>query len=71
MIRAVLLTALLAPLLAGCNYFGGWWGGQREEIITRPPPYYDRAEIDAINAEAECRRLARSQLEMQRCGVRR
>ena len=71
MIRTVLLTALLAPLLAGCNYFGNWWGASREEIITRPPPYYDRAEIDAINAEAECRRLARSQLEMQRCGVRR
>ena len=70
MTRAILLTVLLV-LLAGCNYFGGWWGGQREEIITRPPPYYDRAEIDAINAEAECRRLARSQLEMQRCGVRR
>jgi len=67
MIRA----ALLASLLSGCaSIGGGWWGG-REEIITRPPPYYDRAEIDAINAEAECRRLARSQLEMQRCGVRR
>jgi hypothetical protein len=71
MIRTTLLMALLAPLLAGCNYFGGWWGGQREEIITRPPPYYDRAEIDAINAEAECRRLARNTLQAGRCGVRR
>lgn len=71
MIHAVLLTVLLALLLTGCNYFGGLWGASREEIITRPPPYYDRAEIDAINAEAECRRLARSQLEVQRCGVRR
>ena len=69
MIRAALLTLLLV-LLAGCNYFGNWWGG-REEVITRPPPYYDRAEVDAINAEAECRRLARTMLEMNRCGVRR
>ena len=67
MIRA----ALMALLLSGCaSVGGGWWGG-RDEIITRPPPYYDRAEVDAINAEAECRRLARTMLEMNRCGVRR
>jgi hypothetical protein len=68
MIRAL----ALASLLSGCASVGGggWWGG-REEIITRPPPYYDRAEIDAINAEAECRRLARNTLQAQRCGVRR
>ena len=65
-----MIVLLSLVTLTGCNYFGGLWGG-REEIITRPPPYYDRAEVDAINAEAECRRLARSQLEMQRCGVRR
>jgi len=67
MIRA----ALLASLLSGCASIGGGWWGAREEIITRPPPYYDRAEIDAINAEAECRRLARTSLQAQRCGVRR
>ena len=67
MIRA----ALLASLLSGCaSIGGGWWGG-REEVITRPPPYYDRAEVDAINAEAECRRLARNTLQAQRSGVRR
>jgi len=69
MIRA----ALMALLLSGCaSVSGGWFGrGGGDEIITRPPPYYDRAEIDAINAEAECRRLARSMVQAQRCGVRR
>jgi hypothetical protein len=67
MIRA----ALMALLLSGCASVGGGWFGRGDEVITRPPPYYDRAEIDAINAEAECRRLARSTLQAQRCGVRR
>jgi hypothetical protein len=67
MIRA----ALMALLLSGCASVGGGWGRGGDEIITRPPPYYDRAEIDAINAEAECRRLARTTLQAQRCGVRR
>ena len=67
MIRA----ALLASLLSGCASIGGggWFG--RDEVITRPPPYYDRAEVEAINAEGECRRLARNMLQAQRCGVRR
>ena len=67
MIRA----ALMALLLSGCASIGGGWLGRGDEVITRPPPYYDRAEIDAINAEAECRRLARSTLQAQRCGIRR
>ena len=68
MIRAALMALLL---LSGCASVGGGLFGRGDEIITRPPPYYDRAEIDAINAEAECRRLARSTLQAQRCGVRR
>lgn len=68
MIRA----SLMAMLLSGCaSVSGGLFGRGGEEIITRPPPYYDRAEIDAINAEAECRRLARTMVQAQRCGVRR
>ena len=67
MIRAALLTLLLS----GCASVGGGWFGRGDEVITRPPPYYDRAEIDAINAEAECRRLARTMVQAQRCGVRR
>ena len=30
-----------------------------------------RPEVDAINAETQCRQLARTMLEAQRCGVRR
>ena len=67
MIRA----SLMAMLLSGCASIGGGWFGRGDEVITRPPPYYDRAEIDAINAEAECRRLARTMVQAQRCGVRR
>ena len=67
MIRAVLLTLLLS----GCSsWSGGWWGG-RDEVIVRPPDLYTRPEVDAINAETQCRQLARKMLEAQRCGVRR
>ncbi|HXJ61297.1 MAG TPA: hypothetical protein VNU68_32025 [Verrucomicrobiae bacterium] len=66
MIRAVLLTLLLS----GCSYGGGWWG-RRDEITVRPPDLYTRPEVDAINAETQCRQLARTMLEAQRCGVRR
>jgi len=66
MIRAV----LLALLLSGCSYFGGGrW--DRDEVTVRPPDLYTRPEVDAINAETQCRQLARTMLEAQRCGVRR
>jgi hypothetical protein len=64
-------AALMALLLSGCASVSGGLFGRGDEVITRPPPYYDRAEIDAINAEAECRRLARTMVQAQRCGVRR
>ena len=67
MIRAVLLTLLLS----GCASIssGGLFG--RDEIVVRPPDLYTRPEIDAINAETQCRSLARTMLQAQRCGVRR
>ena len=67
MIRAALLTLLLS----GCASIGGggWWG--RDEIVVRPPDLYTRPEIDAINAETQCRTLARTPLQAQRCGIRR
>ena len=67
MIRAV----LLALLLSGCASIGGssWFG--RDEVIVRPPDLYSRADVDAINAELQCRQLARSMLQAQRCGIRR
>lgn len=33
--------------------------------------YYTQAEVDAINAEIACRRLARNLLQIEQCGVRR
>ena len=71
MIRA----ALIASMLAGCASFGSGnyndRGGIPLEIITRAPDLYTRSEIDAINAETQCRSLARTPLQAQRCGIRR
>ena len=69
------LLIVLALSLSGCgnfrNSFGTGFGGGAEEVITRPPDLYTRAEVDALNAELQCRQLARSMLQAQRCGIRR
>jgi hypothetical protein len=50
--------ALAAAALSGC-------------IVTdRPVEVYTRAEVDAINAEAQCRAIARNLVQMSRCQVR-
>ena len=49
---------LLALLLGGC-------------VTADPVRVYTRAEVDAINAEAACKTLARSLLQVARCEVRR
>ena len=81
MIRSIPLVLLLS----GCASWSGFgYGpfGQRDpyaslygvpdaEVVTRPPQLYTRSEIDAINAETQCRSLARTPLQAQRCGVRR
>ena len=68
------LLIVLALSLSGCgnfrNSFGTGFGGE-EVVITRPPDLYTRAEVDALNAELQCRQLARSMLQAQRCGIRR
>jgi len=64
----------IALLLAGCGSFRssiGPGGEERDEVIVRPPSVYSRADVDAINNELQCRQLARSMLQAQRCGVRR
>jgi hypothetical protein len=65
-------------LLSGCASFGsGNYGGPAGPVlpdavvVVRPPELYTRPEVDAINAEASCRSLARNMLEAQRCGIRR
>ena len=73
----MLAALLLAIALGGCgtyrNSFGGGGnsGDGDDVIIVRPPNVYSRGDVDAINAETQCRSLARSMLEAQRCGVRR
>jgi hypothetical protein len=70
---AYVLLIALALLLSGCGNFRNSFGvGSGEEVvITRPPDLYTRAEVDALNAELQCRQLARTMLEAQRCGIRR
>ena len=70
MIRAL----AIALLLTGCGSFRSIVNGgeeAREEVIIRPPNVYSRADIDALNNELQCRQLARTMLQAQRCGVRR
>jgi hypothetical protein len=71
MIRALAIVLLL---LSGCGSFRnsvGLGGENAEVVIVRPPPVYSRSEVDAITAELQCRQLARTMLEAQRCGIRR
>ena len=82
MTHALLLAGLLLTL-AGCASFG-YYGREPyvstpygatpygiPEVVTRPPDLYTRSDIDAINAEATCRALARNTLQASRCGIRR
>jgi len=70
-----LVATLLAIALGGCgtyrNSIGGGAYGDDDVVIVRPPNVYSRGDVDAINAESQCRALARSMLEAQRCGIRR
>ena len=78
MIRSIPLVLLL---MSGCASWSGFgfgrdpyatlYGVPDAEVVTRPPQLYTRSEIDAINAETQCRSLARTPLQAQRCGVRR
>ncbi len=70
MIRALAIVLLLA----GCGSFRnsvGLNGENAEVVIVKPPEVYSRADVDAITAELQCRQLARTMLQAQRCGVRR
>jgi hypothetical protein len=64
--------SFFGPATRGVDpYAAAVYGVPDAVVVTRPPEIYTRAEIDAINAEVSCRRLARNMLEAQRCGVRR
>ena len=67
----------IALLLSSCGTFknvfgnGGGYSDDDNVIVTRPPNVYSRSDVDALTAEIQCRQLARSMLEAQRCGIRR
>jgi len=56
----IMTVLMLAQLTSGC-------------IISddRAIRYYTQADVDAINAEIACRRLARNLLQVEQCSVRR
>jgi hypothetical protein len=56
---------VLAVMLSVLTVMGGCAIYERPLI---PERIYTAPEIDAINAENECRRLARSLLQSARCG---
>jgi hypothetical protein len=58
-----LLLGLLAMTLTGCI--------TDREFAVLESSYYTRADIDAINAAAQCKTLARNLLQAARCDVRR
>lgn len=56
---------VFAVMLSVLTLLGGCWYYERPLIVDR---VYTASEIDAINAENECRRLARNLLQSARCG---
>jgi len=58
-----LLLGMLALPLGGCL--------TDREAVYLQQQYYSRADIDAINAEAACKRLARDLVQIARCSNRR
>ena len=65
----------IALTLSSCAVFDPLVYGRREELrqpaLIVVPETYTKAEIDAINAEATCKALARNVIQQSRCGVRR
>ena len=58
-----ILLVILALTLGGCL--------TDREAIYLQTQYYSRADIDAINAEAACKRIARTLVQIHRCSNRR
>ena len=62
MIKLIVLGMLVQPL-GGCL--------TDRELVVLQTQYYSRADVDALNAEAECKRLARNLVQVARCSNRR
>jgi len=59
-IAIIAVLAIAVILLSGCAQ-------QRIGVELYDPNVYTRAEVDAINAEQQCKQVARTQLDMARC----
>jgi hypothetical protein len=62
--RLILLGMLVLPV-------GGCWVYERPLTVEPTVGIYSKSEVDAINAEAECKRLARNLVQIARCNNRR
>jgi hypothetical protein len=62
--RLILLGMLVLPV-------GGCWVYERPLTVEPTVGIYSKSEIDAINAQTECKRLARNLVQISRCEVRR
>jgi len=58
--RAALLLALITLLIGGCAQ-------QRIGVELYDPSVYQKAEVDAINAEMVCKQGARTPVQIARC----
>jgi type IV pilus biogenesis protein CpaD/CtpE len=59
-----ILFGMLGLALSGCVTTD-------REVSAYLDRYYTRADVDAINAEAQCKLLARNLVQIARCEVRR
>jgi hypothetical protein len=60
----IIALCLLLLSVSGCTR-------QRIGLDMEDPDVYKRAEVDAINAVAECKAMARNMVQISRCETRR
>jgi outer membrane lipoprotein-sorting protein len=64
--RPVLTIAVIAVMIIIVVFLSGC-AQQRLGLELYDPDVYRRAEVDAINAEMQCKQTARNSLDMARC----
>jgi hypothetical protein len=62
----IISACVLILSLCGCALFT-----PERVVINEPRPFYSQAETDAINAEIQCKNLARNSVQVARCSTRR
>jgi hypothetical protein len=62
----IALICVSSFLLYGCALLTT----ERETIVQRPP-VYTADEVDALNAEIQCKNLARNAVQVARCSTKR